>query len=70
MGADPLGLEELGFRVDHAVVLSDQDPAGAVFPQRAPDRYADAGHVADQHDRAIEPFQQPIHCRDVVGQGT
>src|SRR5262250_785143 len=43
VGAHPLGLEELGFRADHAVLFSDQDPARSVFPQGTLDRDADGG---------------------------
>src|SRR5215469_18688752 len=36
VGTHPLGCEELGFRVDHAVLVGDQDPARSVFPPGRP----------------------------------
>lgn len=36
--------EMLRFRVDHQVLFGDQEPAWTVFPQRAPDCFADTRH--------------------------
>ena len=48
---------------------SDVDQRGDLRVSCLGDDGAGVG-VAGQHDRAIEPFQNPIDCRDVVGQGT